>query len=620
MAQIVVNEVSQNYQYSVGTASFATVAMPITACWGPAYMDANTLGVSKERQLEDTAWSRFPATQAGLESFVATYRGPSSNYRLSKDYSYQMAMTLMSAGYDVLVCRLCPGTNASGQFQTSDSHTLNIKAKYPGTFGNSLYVTLQKLQRKMQNSLGSVVDYTYWNIITYVVDTSGVKTAVENLLFVFDEANSTDSLRHIAELESDFLQFVSWEGITDKTTMTDTGVYLSGGDDTAADGEASAMMDAAIQLATERYKAVSGATEYVAALNELKSADPDVLTAATIRYNEWLYTSVVDVLDLLKDKLTYNYNRIIASGWDDQDINAILGTKEVVRLADLSPLHLKLMDVAYHSRCGTALLDVPKSLPREAVWNDSIQDGSAGYAQMLARYMPSNAALDVNSSLYSTHSALFAPWGQYQYVGMGKQYAAPPSFQALMIQRAMILNQTIQYEWMLPTNRKQNVKLGKLDYNVPKKVLDKWQGSDGVGVNCITYIPDLNTTLWGNSTLFEVPPATYQALANLSTRYLVNAIEDMIYRCGIQITFKYNNNEAYESFRVGMSPLLDTMKNVGAIVDYRIQMSADINGMDQINANTVIGKIWITVPGVVNDIYVDLIALPPNVDLDTYAV
>jgi len=36
-----------------------------------------------------------------------------------------------------------------------------------------------------------------------------------------------------------------------------------------------------------------------------------------------------------------------------------------------------------------------------------------------------------------------------------------------------------------------------------------------------------------------------------------------------------------------------------------------------VNANTVIGKIYLVVNGVINDIYVDLIALPPGVDLST---
>ena len=152
---------------------------------------------------------------------------------------------------------------------------------------------------------------------------------------------------------------------------------------------------------------------------------------------------------------------------------------------------------------------------------------------------------------------------------------------------------------------------------MPKKYLDIWQPSpaEGVCVNAITTLPEIGTTIWGNSTLFEIPPATYQALQNLSTRYLYNAVKDIVFRCGIAITYTYNNDQAYSAFYAGVTPTLDTMKNVGAIVDYRVTMSADINREDQVNANSVIGKIELVINGVVNDITVDLIALPPNVSL-----
>lgn len=163
MAEIIISEVSQNYAYNIGNNSYATVALPITACWGPAYQDPESLGVDLDTMLERTSWQRFPATQAGLESFVSTYRGAASNYRIAQDYSYQMAMTLMTAGYDVLVCRVCPGTQASTTFTISDA-TFTVKAKYPGTFGNNLRVTLRK-----------VPNYNYWNLITYVVDSSGIQ-------------------------------------------------------------------------------------------------------------------------------------------------------------------------------------------------------------------------------------------------------------------------------------------------------------------------------------------------------------------------------------------------------------------------------------------------------------
>ena len=607
MAQIVINEISQNYTYNIGTDSFAAVALPITASWGPAFMDPDSTGSSLDQMLEATAWTQFPATQSGLEAFVSTYRGPAANYRIAKDYSYQIAMTLLTAGYDVLVCRLCPGTSAQGTFTIGEA-TFTVKAKYPGTFGNSLMVVLQKVSNR-----------NYWNILTYVVDASGVKTAVENKVFVFSIENSTDSILHIDEIESDFLTFAVDGTISDSAEFDQPkSITLAGGSDKAADGTSDDMIDAAIKLAKIRYgEEASPNGEYTTALNELKKSKPEVATAATVRYNEWLYTNACYVYDLLKDKLTYNPNRVISPGWDDQNITSIDGSN-VTRLAKVSPLHIKLLDVAYYSRCATALIDIPKCLPRSAVYNESTKEDEVGYAQLLARYTPSNAAMDINGSLYQTHSALFAPWGTYTYVGTSKQNPAPPSFLALMISRAMILNQTLQYEWALPTNRKHSLKIGKLDYNVPKKLLDQWQTLEGVGVNVITTIPELGTTVWGNSTLYEVPPATYQALANLSTRYLVNAVEDIAYRCGISITFQYNNEQAYNKFYAGVTPILDTMKNVGAIDDYYVRMAADINGLDQVNANTVIGKIYLVVNGVVNDIIVDLIALPPGVDLTQF--
>jgi hypothetical protein len=391
-------------------------------------------------------------------------------------------------------------------------------------------------------------------------------------------------------------------------------------------------MEQAIDLAESRYEydgSDYSGYRYLSCLADFAGGGSnDVVKASNIRYLEWLYTNAVGyktstgqvegVYDLLKDKLTYNPNRIASPGWDDQNIRYITDEDDLYDDLRLSPLSLKILDVAYYSRCATGMIDIPRSLKRSKVYNDDIDPDKEGYVQKLARYIPDDTAGDVNGSLYQSHSAIFGPWGKYTYVGTSKQAIASPSFLALMIQRAQILNQANQFEWALPTNRKHNLRIGKMDYNVPKKLLDTWQTLEGVGVNVITTIPDLGTNIWGNSTLFEVPPATYQALANLSTRYLVNAIEDVIYRVGIGITFSYNNDQAYNKFYAGCTPILDTMKNVGAIDDYYVKMSADINGLDHVNANSVIGKVYLVVNGVINDITCDLVALPPGVDLNQF--
>jgi len=610
MAQITINEISQNYSYTTGNASFCSVALPITACWGPGYEDPAALGTDKATELETITWNLFKANQAGLESFVATYRGPASNYRSAKDYSYQMAMTLLVNGYDVLVCRMCPGTHAQATVTDEVSgNSLTLKAKYAGTFGNNLLVQLSK-----------VVNHNYWSAVTYVIDTTGTRTAVENIVFAFDIEDSTDSILHVSEVESRFINFVLSGNIPENADFGDitSGIRLGSegagnqGTDRAADGTAEEMMNEAINLAQTRFNLVASGsyvdpTQYIDALTAVKDSNPSISTAAKIRYNEWIYTAAMDIYDMLKDKLAYAPARII-SPWDDQNISELTG-EQVMDIASLSPLHVKLMDIAYVARCATAYLDIPKSLPRSRVYDES--PTSEGYAQKLSRFKAGE------DGLYSTHSALFAPWGQYQYAGTSKQSPASPSFLVLLIQRAMILNQSLQYEWAMPTSRSQNVNVGKLDYTVPQRVLDVWQSKSGVGVNVITTIPDLGTTEFGNYTLFELPPATYQALANLSTRLLVNALKNLVYRCSLAINMQYNNSSAYSSFYAGVTPLLDTMRNVGAIDKYDVQMAADLNALDQINANSVLGTIRIWVNGVIDEVTVDLITLPVGVDVSS---
>lgn len=604
MAQIVINEVSSNYSYNVGTTSFCSVALPITASWGPAYEDPASVGKSLADELEATTYNHFPATQEGLEAFIATYRGPAANYRSAKDYSYQLAMTLLTAGYDLDVCRLCPGTHAEGTLETvpeagQSVGTLNIKAKYPGTFGNNLSVTLNKVPNK-----------TYWNLIVYVADATGSKTAVENLIFVFDIENSNDSILHIDEITSAYVE-ITTDVSSDEITLSANILDLAGGADRAADTTADAMMEDAINLAKERYDQVAAAdgTLYLEALRAKRAATPDIATASKIKYMEWIYNAAFYTMDILTDKLAYTSSRLIMPGWDDQNVTEISG-EPVTRLAAISPLHAKMMEVAYIARCLTAFIDIPKCVPRSAVYNESTDPALEGYAQKISGYV--SPTVGVNDALFASHSAMFAPWGQYKYVGTSRNNTCPGSFLALMIQIAMIKNQSLQYEWAMPTTRKHNLRIGKLDYVVPKKLLDEWQSIEGTAINVIADIPDLGVSVWGNSTAYDVPLATYNALQNLSTRFLMNAVKSQVFKAGLSITFQYNNDEAYSKFYVACTPLLDTMHNVGAIEGYTISMAADINGTDSVNLNSVIGQIVLYVNGVINNITVDLIALPSS--------
>lgn len=610
MAHITINEISQNYSYAVSGGNYATVAMPIASCWGPGYFDYRAYGyINNEPMLEQTKWELFPSTQAGLEKFISTYRGPSTMYRAVEDYSYQMALTLLAEGYNILTCRVSPGMNARSMpsdtvtIVTSGSNKKHVymTAKYPGSFGNTLLVSIKKSAIRK-----------YWNLIIYTIDSSGIKTALENLVFVFEEENTTDQIPHWKELKSEYIILQPEKGILDTDTLdVDTVQLANGADYNMADGSP---IRTAMKLASDRYTAAGYPTaQYIFATQYLpaQSFNMSMYVKHTYAYKEWLYNAAIDVYELLTDRVAYNPNRVISPGWDDQNFKALLGNVPDTFL-EVSPIHIKLMDVAYRSRCATAYIDIPRSLPRNLVYNDSHEVNVEGYAQKLARLEPPNGGLDEDSQFYSTHSALCVPWDKYRYVGTKKLCPASPSFQALMLQRDMIKNQSVQYEWVLPSSRRTSLSFVNPEYNISNKLLDEWQSEEGVAINIITNIPQLGTTLWGNSTLYETPPATYQALANLSTRLIFNAIKDVIYRVGIGITFTYNNADAYGVFYAGVTPILDTMKNVGAITGYEIKINEDLNASDRVNYNSVVGIVSIAVQGVVRSIHMDLVALPPN--------
>ena len=671
MPNIVINEISQNYTYNVGDSQFATVAIPITASWGPALTSGtiDASGITKSdtsadlmQKFEDVAWTKFSANQDGMQAFVSTYRTPASNYKSTKDYSFQMALTYLSAGYDVLVCRVASGNSASASTNTTSASVM-FQAKYTGSFGNNIVVKFKSVPYYMEGS----TQINYCNAIVYVKDPeSSAMTAVENLVFVFDQNYESDNVPYYEDIESQFINVIKQSGTLPVTeTITEVSLTLAGGTDcfavnttagtavqdtigigapTSGGSYSATDRQSAVYFAAMRYSlssVLSGAgaitfpvpaeeggsptlsgIKYVDTLFAMRSgtyAPTSASDANIIRCNEFNHLAAFIAYTALVDKLNYSPQRVASPGWDDQNFNNLNydTTNFDGRLTTVSPLHRKIMEVSYYGRCVCGMLDIPKSLPRKFVSNTSVD--STGYAQLLsADRLSATVYADATGDLYPSHVALFAPWGKYRYVGTGKAYTAPPSFLAMLIQRAMIVNQPIQYEWALPTNRTHNLKIGELDYKTPKHVLDAWQAASGVGINAITEIPGQGVTVWGNSTLFDVPPATYNALQNLSTRYLVNAVKDIIYRCGISITFQYNNQQAYNKFYAGVTPTLDTMKNVGAIEDYYVTMSADINGLDQVNANSVIGKVYLIVNGVINNITVDLIALPPGVDLTQF--
>lgn len=339
----------------------------------------------------------------------------------------------------------------------------------------------------------------------------------------------------------------------------------------------------------------------------------------------------------LTDKIFYEFEVLILPGWDDQNFGAEVAATAEGGTADnndykMSQLHRIMTAVCVWGKCGVASLDAPRFIPFKCLKN--YEDG--GIAQQLSQAIPQTSVefdnLDIGldntnntvsldgEPLRSTKAHMVANWVEYTFPMLGNIRAAiSPSLANLIIRRTQLKQQAIQQFWCQPTNQTHTLRFGKVDKKVGQVLLEYWQDNDrGVGVNPIVNDPQMGVLLRGNFTLYDQPEMTYNALRNLSTRYLFNEVSKQAFDAGRRIQLTYNNATAMGRFKAAMYPTLDSMVDAGAIDGYLILINPDINGLDHVNANSVVGNIYLIVNGVVQDIDIALIALPPGTDLSQF--
>jgi len=345
----------------------------------------------------------------------------------------------------------------------------------------------------------------------------------------------------------------------------------------------------------------------------------------------------MSAIPALTDKIYYEYEILMLPGWDDQDFGVeVASNAEGGAVSDndykASQLHKVMVATCVWGKCGVALLDAPRHAPFKCLKN--WQDG--GLAQQLAQSIPvasvrfNNEDIGLDTSqdvktldgepLRASKGAMLANWVEYTFPMLGNiRVAISPSLAFLIVRHAQLVQQAQQQFWCQPTNQTHPMRFGRVDNRIGQTLLEYWQDNDvGVGVNPIVDDPDMGVVLRGNFTLFEQPEMTYNALRNLSTRFLFNAVAKAAFDAGRKIQLTYNNVTAMGRFKSAMYPLLDAMMDAQAIDGYLILINPDINGLDHVNANSVVGNIYLIVNGVIQDIDIALIALPPGTDLSQY--
>lgn len=631
MPRINITEHSETYSFQVKNNSYATVALPIAAIWGPAYIEGD----------EDLNpdWVHFSAGYRGTTDFVQTFRG-ANTYLGAREKSYEYCLKLLAAGYDILVKRVDGfGDKATGQIKVvpgeEDKGTIKVFGKYPGSFGNNLKVRVRCSQNAAGLKIGTVEVFDNNGHTTYPTAIVPTDQLLELVSVAFDPGAATDNQPLITEAEFNYIDSPQYIGASAAETVDPAtfpvGVFTfslqSGTDYTTKvvsgthEGETPVAADVTALVAERFDDGASKFLDYITAVATTYASSDQ--TALVRLYNQQLlYHSFYKCMTELTDPLNYDWDALFCGIADDQYVpkSYLTAHPDFAMEYKVTKIMTKMVEVAAASKCGAALIGTPFGMPRGIQTSSGtsiVRTGALKFKDDLS------AAL---GTVYSTFGEVVGPWCRTTLALSGANAWICPELAHLLL----IINSAgvggINKWWMVPAGMLGSGIVHSPEYKIKKAYLDLIQDHDeGVCLNPLMAVPGKGFTCFGNSTLWNKPLGTYNALQNLSTRFLTNRVKQRIWDTALQILFKYNNEDAYSHFYAGLSPLLDEMRSVGALTGneynpwgYRIIMNPDIINLDRINANTVIGKVELAVTGVIDTVDVDLFLLPPTGFQETY--
>lgn len=525
---------------------------------------------------------------------------------------------------------LITGGSGNATIITAGTQLMAIKAKYSGSFGNNLKVRIKCAYNGEGKKIGTVEVFDNNGYITNPEEIVPTDQLLELVSVAFDADAATDSRPLITEAVFSNLATPTF---SDATTADDVSpseypvgsqvISLLRGTDYATthpDGSEIIAQDIK-DIVAERFNTSSTFYTYISDLADSYEAND---TDALIRlYNQqMLYKKFAGCVGELTDPIVYDWDALVQGIADDQYVTkAYIDSHPGFTMEyEVSTLVTKMIEVAANSKCGAALIGTPFGMPR------GIQTGSGASTIKTGALRYKDQISQAVGPTYSTFGECVGPWCKTTLALSGaNSWIAPEVAHLLLIIAAKGVGGMNKW-WMVPAGMLGTGVVHSPEYKIKKKYLDLIQDHDeGVCLNPLMEVPGKGFTCFGNSTLWDKPLGTYNALQNLSTRFLTNRVKQRIWDTALQILFRYNNEDAYSHFYAGLSPLLDEMRSVGALTGneynpwgYRIIMNPDIINLDRINANTVIGKVELAVTGVIDTVDVDLFLLPPTGFMETY--
>lgn len=204
----------------------------------------------------------------------------------------------------------------------------------------------------------------------------------------------------------------------------------------------------------------------------------------------------------------------------------------------------------------------------------------------------------------SNYSATYWPWIQIRDTDNGNQIYVPPTGEVL---RNVALTDNVSYPWFAVAGFQRGiVKSIKANKKLTSAERDTLYGNR---INPIATFSDTGTIIWGNKTL----QTKESALDRINVRRLLLRTRKLISAVSIRLLFDQNDTEIRNQFLRLTNPILESIKKERGLQEFKVTVSNDVEDID---ANTLRGKIFIKPSRSLEFIDLDFVVTPTGASFD----
>lgn len=495
-----------------------------------------------------------------------------------------------------------------------------IQAKYSGSFGNNLLVTISAVNTSRLSE-----SFQYANISVYYVERTVVydsegdidysRSVVKNTTLLETRMVTTNpnDPRYFEDVEFDFIKIIAADGARDQLDLiwsnilanpTSASMYpgfpvipfkvsIDGSEyaygynndafPTKEFGTDFMYSPAVLEKLKQGFKGYIMGTTWTQ--SDLNAYIQDVYGTENPNTNPCIFmrlmNNIASMYGNFTDKYFYDFDFVTPAGFTYEEYQVVNTAAQ-----DADPVLVAQRTVPLGDTAGSTVYSgiTPIDAAMEALVVERkdamfVVDTPVDYDPM--------SITEYERLINTSYGCVHAPWCYIDspYIA-NYQILMPPSFIFLYTYLDNLDNNVDSQKWYPPAGVKRATAriVKKPKYEIGTVILNAWQNETTSRVNPIMKLKQYGYVIYGQSTALEsIDMCTHSALESINVRFVANMVKKKIFDVCLNLAFEPNTSQLWLKFYDAMDSYLRNMMYNEGVYDYRVKMDEDTVTTDDIN-------------------------------------